>query len=140
MVQAKAIRELQQLIPEYTSIEIETSGVCAAMLIPCVSYNVSPKLRHAQARVPYDLATLRNYMELQARFKFVVKTLEDFEEIERIQQQIGLPADRVWIMPEGIDVDAQLTGARALIDEIVKRNYNLSLRQHVLIWGNERGR
>jgi hypothetical protein len=65
--------------------------------------------------------------------------LADFAEIDELVRLIGIPRERVWIMPEGISRDAVLTNATVVELYALERGYNLSLRQHVLLHGNERG-
>ena len=127
-------------------IEIETNGtlIPAGELLRLVSaFNVSPKLEAFAA--PSDAARRLNPAALRtlaacgkAVFKFVVTGLDDLEEIGRLQGEYGL--DPVWVMPEGTSSQTILTRSRLLAEEVLARGWNLTSRQHVLLWEDTRGR
>src|SRR3546814_11839705 len=88
-------------------IEIETNGTVAPhpALDPLVhQYNVSPKLAHSGnpaelALVPERLAAWA--ADPRAWFKFVVASPEDVDEVRALQQAYAIPAERIFLMPEG---------------------------------------
>jgi len=131
-------------------VEIETAGTIAPdelMEWPLgVRFNVSPKLASSGNELErrYRPEVLRSLCQRgTTNFKFVVSrdnVLSDLAEIEEITQDCGLPSERVWIMPEGTGPQDQLEGMRQLERMIINQEWNLSVRLHVLIWGNERGK
>ena len=129
-------------------VEVETNGtrVPAPDLPADPVYNVSPKLAHAgdPAELRIDAAALAAFRELagrgRARFKFVVQAVGQLDEVAAIVAGHRLPAEAVWIMPEGTDPQTVLDGGRALADPVLARGWHLTLRMHTLLWGEERGR
>lgn len=125
--------------------EVETNGTIAptpdlARLVH--RYVVSPKLSHSgiskAARLRH--ATLRDFADCEAVLKFVVGDARDVAEAAAIAEAAAFTADRVWIMPLGTDPDGTLGLARHLSETILRSGFNLSLRQHLLLWGDQRGR
>jgi hypothetical protein len=43
-------------------------------------------------------------------------------------------------MPEGTDLPTLVDRAQGLADAVLARGWNLTLRLHVLLWGDRRGR
>jgi 7-carboxy-7-deazaguanine synthase len=129
-------------------IEVETNGtrVPAPDLPGDPVYNVSPKLAHAgdPADLRIDPTALAAFRELadrgRARFKFVVQTVEQLDEVAGIVAAHRLPARTVWVMPEGTDATTMTDRGRALADPVLARGWNLTVRLHTLLWGEERGR
>lgn len=127
-------------------IHIETAGT----LMPTpelhrlvAQYNVSPKLAHSGNRPTkrYKPTTLRWFAaQDQTWFKFVVQKPEDFAEIDFIVMDCEIPTDRVMVMPEGVTVEDNINNARSFADEAIKRGYGISMRTHILLWKDIRGR
>ncbi|MEV7006672.1 7-carboxy-7-deazaguanine synthase QueE [Streptosporangium sp. NPDC051022] len=125
-------------------VEIETNGTVLPhlrLLVDGVRFNVSPKLANArlpQSRriVPEALAALT--ASGRAVFKFVAERVADLEEIDHLQQRFALR--EVWVMPEGTTPEQIIDRARRLAEAVIARGWSLSLRTHVLLWGDERGR
>jgi hypothetical protein len=103
---------------------------------------VSPKLTNSGnlEKKRYKPDVLQWFTHHHSYFKFVVGKISDLLEVDEIVKDINIPPQRVMIMPEGTTVRSQLDGSRRLVDEILKRGYGLSMREHVLVWGNERAR
>ncbi|MFI6883751.1 7-carboxy-7-deazaguanine synthase QueE [Streptosporangium canum] len=125
-------------------VEIETNGTVLPhpdLLVDGVRINVSPKL--ANAHLPQHKRIIGQTLAAlatsgRARFKFVACDLADLEEIGQLQEQFALP--EVWVMPEGTTPEQVITRAQLLVDAVIARGWSLSLRTHVLLWGDERGR
>lgn len=133
LLQANQLEVLVDAVGAMTEIEIETNGTLAPPnWWSAVRFNVSPKLHNAGASSMLH----RGWLAERSIFKFVVTDPSDLLEVDAL----NLPVDRVWIMPEGTDAEAILDLARHIAPEVAKRGYNLTLRQHVLLYGNERGR
>jgi organic radical activating enzyme len=105
---------------------------------------ISPKLGHAgdPERLRIVKPALRRYAELAAEgkaiFKFVAQSIDNFAEIDALLEDAGIPDDAVWIMPEGANAKDMLTTTYAIADAVIERGWNLSLRQHTIIWDTER--
>jgi len=129
-------------------IEVETNGtrVPAPELPGDPVYNVSPKLAHAgdpaELRiVPDALAAFADLAARdRARFKFVVQTVDQLDEVGELVADHRLPPASVWVMPEGTDAGTVVAGARLLADPVLHRGWNFTVRLHTLLWGDERGR
>ena len=124
-------------------IHIETAGTITpsnttAALVS--QFVVSPKLANSgnHAKKRYKPDTLRWFNEHNAWFKFVIDDVKNLAEVDEMANALSIPAHRIMIMPEGTSYGIQLVRSRNMIDEILRRGYGLSMREHVLIWGNRR--
>ncbi|MEU3455290.1 7-carboxy-7-deazaguanine synthase QueE [Micromonospora sp. NPDC006766] len=126
------------------ALEIETNATIApdaALIAAGARFNAGLKL--ASSAVPYGKRVKPQVItQLQAsgqvRWKFVVTGPDDVREIAGLQQEFGLT--EVWLSPEGTSVDVVISRMRWLADVALAHGWNLTTRQHVLIWGDERGR
>jgi 7-cyano-7-deazaguanosine (preQ0) biosynthesis protein QueE len=123
-------------------IEVETNGTIApepALAELVDQWNVSPKLASSGNRldarwVPNAIAWFAE--RTNAFFKVVVVSKDDLVEIEKL----GLPKEKVILMPEGTDPTTLSERSRWLAETCTQRGYRLGARLHVHIWGAERGR
>lgn len=129
-------------------LDIETNGTIEPKpeTIEAVDmFVVSVKLAHAgdsdEARIKWE--AIFKFAELaeqgKAIFKFVAKDSCDFEEIREIVDAACIPAEAIYIMPEGVTAETQLDGMRRIVDFVIEEGWQLSPRLHTLIWGLERG-
>jgi organic radical activating enzyme len=133
-----------QLAGAGRQVEVETNGtrVPAPGLVETGAwFNVSPKLAHSgvpeHRRIrPDALSAL--VASGRARFKFVAREPRDLDEITVLVRRFALAP--VWVMPEATTADAVVAGARALAEGVIARGWCLSVRLHVLLWGEVRGR
>lgn len=142
MQQQDALFEMLIRQTLYSRIEIETSGHIPFKIgrTPFyVHFNVSPKLAHAQTKRPYDVTVLAEYALIGGRFKFVVDKIQDFDEVDYIVREARIPAPNVYIMPLGVARHALVTRTQEIAEEVVKRQWNLTSRLHILVYGNRRG-
>lgn len=147
MLQQKELDGLVRLLyANGNRIEIETAGtiVPTERWAELVQFNVSPKLDHSgntirARRNPDALWSLARHGGV---FKFVVGSKDDFAEIDEIVRIAGIAtySDKIWIMPEGTTIDAIREHAQLIADEVLARGWNITLRNHVMIWGDERGK
>lgn len=107
-------------------------------------FNVSPKL--ANSGVEYErrinLPVLRYFAALPAdrvAFKYVVADEQDLDEVDELVERIAARPSQVWVMPEGRDATTVTERQQALAEQVIARNYNLTTRLHVLVWGDRRG-
>jgi 7-carboxy-7-deazaguanine synthase len=127
------------------SVHIETAGIRlpGALLHKNVThYVVSPKLASSgnalKARHKPEVLEFFAGVD-KSTFKFVVTTPQDLQEIDDLVSKYKIPPRRVMLMPEG-------TLTRPIIEKMVwlaplalEREYGISTRLHVLIWGDKRG-
>ena len=143
MQQASSLFEFLDDIPAVQDVEIETSGIISPWpTLPRnvrVYFNVSPKLRHAETKRQYSWATLLEYRNRGARFKFVVRNEADLDEVAEIQRMVGIRNDLIWIMPLGITKDDVNATLRSIANSVVQRRWNVTTRLHVLLYGSRRG-
>lgn len=127
-------------------IEVETNGtLCPTNEVAgrVAQWNVSPKLagsgNAADERLQQGaLAWFAGQPE--AYFKFVVTGEADLKEACCLVSRYGVPADRVLLMPEGAEPAALLERSRWLADRCTQLGFRFALRQHILLWGEKRGR
>lgn len=143
MLQQEALRCLAELCSP-VRVQVETNGT----RIPIVSlgtvvnlFVVSPKLansgvaRHRRI-VPAALRALAATGSVA--WKFVALGPADLDEIDTLVTAYGLAP--VWVMPEGTTDEQILDRARSLVGPVLDRGWNFSLRLHILLWGDRRGR
>ena len=137
---ARMLGELRDL-----HVEIETNGTVAPhpALDPLVDqYNVSPKLAHSGN--PADLALIPERLaawtaDPRAVFKFVVAQPGDLEEVLGLQRSFGIPAARVFLMPEGRDSVTLRSRGAWIADLCSAHDFNFSDRLHIHLHGDTRG-
>ena len=130
-------------------VHVETNGTIAPgeLLAEAVRlFVVSPKLSHSgmDAARAIDWPVLRSFAELakagRAALKIVCQVPEDVAEASALAVTAGFPRSACWIMPEGITAAAVLGGLQVLTEPALALGLNVTGRQHVLTWGEERGR
>ncbi|WP_371517654.1 7-carboxy-7-deazaguanine synthase QueE [Kitasatospora sp. NBC_01300] len=131
-------------------VEIETNGTLApkpvSLGVPRLVFNVSAKLANSgmpeERRIKPD--ALEAFADLahrgRARFKFVAAGPDDLEEIADLVDRFRIPPHATWVMPEGVTAEDTIDVARSLADDVIGHNWNLTMRQHVLLWPGERNR
>lgn len=105
-------------------------------------YNVSPKLANSNnpVRLREKPEALHFFAQSEkANFKFVLATADDLAEVLALQKRYNIPAEKIWLMPEGT-TPARLANSREWLVEICKEhNFRFSDRLHVQIWGSKKG-
>jgi 7-carboxy-7-deazaguanine synthase len=135
------------------TITIETAGTKFRYL-PCDLMSISPKLSNSTpGEDPYwrdrHEAHRLDYVELQAlidtysyQLKFVVNPDEgdDLTEIETILSRLNrVESSRVLLMAEGTDSETLHRRARLLVQPVMQRNWRLTQRLHIDLFGNTKG-
>jgi 7-carboxy-7-deazaguanine synthase len=129
-------------------ITIETAGTVAHN-VACDLMSISPKLSNSTPQGPFRAQhdrlriqpeTLRRLMaDYDYQLKFVIAQEADIDEMRGLLTELGAPAGRVVLMPEGIEAGT-LNKRGVWLAEVAKRyGYRFSPRLHVLLWGNKRG-
>jgi organic radical activating enzyme len=124
--------------------EFETNGTIAPAreFLELVSLIVaSPKLANSgMPRSVRIVPALRVLLDLpQTVLKFVVENESDFGEIETIQREFHVLAQRIWIMPRARSAGEVISVGQEIIDSVIKRGYNYSGRLHLLLFGEKQG-
>lgn len=146
MQQAKLVELCRVLKLKGCDVHIETAATIAPIpeLVEAVAqFNVSPKLANSgnveSKRFKPDV--ISQFAELdKAWFKFVVTEPRELDEVDQIVETCGIAHNRVMVMPEGVTPDGNMTVAKAVADAAIGRGYGLSLRYHIMLWRDERGR
>jgi organic radical activating enzyme len=111
-------------------------------------WSVSPKLLYTSGEKPTKAikpAVVKTYQDVSAfgQLKFVVSNRpEAWDELEeRIDDFRDAGVDwPIWVMPVGATVEAQSDeNMKAVVEETIRRGYNVSARVHAYIWGNQIG-
>jgi 7-carboxy-7-deazaguanine synthase len=126
------------------AVEIETNGTITPLpdVANLVSqFNVSPKVSGsgvpaARALRPRALGAFVD--SGKAVFKFVASDAAELDDIGEVVTRWRLAP--VVIMPAGTAADEVVRVARELAEPVLARGWDLTIRLHVLLWGNERGR
>jgi 7-carboxy-7-deazaguanine synthase len=95
--------------------------------------------RHERTRYgPQAIGRLINEYDYQ--MKFVIDTPADCDEVERYLDEFPqIPSDRVWLMPQGVDIE-QLERTAAWLAPFCQRNgYHFCPRKHIEWFGLTRG-
>ncbi|MGW4411368.1 7-carboxy-7-deazaguanine synthase QueE [Nonomuraea sp. NPDC004702] len=74
----------------------------------------------------------------RARWKFVVSTVDDLAEVAALQAEFGLT--EIWLSPEGNTPERVMEQMRMAAAPALQHGWNLTTREHVLIWGGQRAR
>jgi 7-carboxy-7-deazaguanine synthase len=129
-------------------ITIETAGTVVAD-VACDLMSISPKLsnstpdgpfraQHERLRLQPEI--LRRLMAIcDYQLKFVIAREADIGEMQDLLEVLGAPAEKVVLMPEGIDAGTLNTRGAWLAEVCKEFGYRFSPRLHVLLWGNKRG-
>jgi len=129
------------------SIHMETNGT----LVPTPEvqelvdlFIVSPKMPHAGLHKRSQDPSLNPgwrgvHLEGEAHLKVVVKTREDIEATVELAKRHHWPADRVWVMPEGVTAEVLATRWPMVANTAAELGINASHRLHVLAWADARG-
>jgi len=129
-------------------VTIETAGTVFAP-VACDLMSISPKLsnstpegafRAQHERLRLQPGTLRRLMaHCDYQLKFVIAREADVDEVLALVSQLGAPAEKVILMPEGVTAQT-LAEREAWIAEICKRHgFRFSPRLHIQLYGNRRG-
>ncbi len=151
----KDLQDIVKIFIEFGyKVTIETNGTIFQKLPRMTFLSISPKLRSSYAS-PIDSIENKIHsknndfddslpmwiVSNRYQLKFVVNddTEGDISEIKRIQNQLFIPNDKIWIMPQGITVEQLQKNSKRIFKYCVKNGYNFSPRMHIDIFGNKRG-
>ena len=99
----------------------------------------SDKKQHEKWRQNYQAMKALITYHPDYQFKPVISDEKDLEEIKYLQEILGIPNDKVYLMPEGMNKE-QVESRRKWLSELCqKEGYNFTDRLHILIYGDQRG-
>lgn len=132
---------LDGALARWTRVEVETSGIAPPpRLHEHLHYNVSPKLPAATPRWRETWRHTAAWLsEPRATFKIVIAASADLGDFETWQSTYAVPAARIMLMPEGMDVTTLHARAAWLGPWCAARGLRLSPRLHIERWGARRG-
>ncbi len=153
MLFAELIPLCAQLRQRGWHITIETSGTLY-LPVACDLMSISPKLasstpvvqgagtwseRHERER--HQPAVIRRLLaEYDVQLKFVIDSPTDCEEVDRwLSEFERIPADKVWLMPQGVDSAELQRAAEWLVPYCTQRGYHFCPRKHIEWFGPGRG-
>jgi len=108
---------------------------------PYTEKEVTENDRDQHERWRRNLNVMSSLIEHHADYQFkpVISNAQDFKEIKDLQMELGIPNDKVWLMPEGL-TDSQLKSRRQwVMDLCLQHGYNYTDRLHIVAFGNSRG-
>lgn len=127
MLQQDAIRAIAKEFPDYY-IEVETNG---SQEVSCFNdvdlFTVSYKTSNS-GNSPYELKTINE----KCVYKFVICRKGDFEEIEEVIKKYRLPADKIFLMPEGATREEVLHKQPLVLEQCKKTGYRFSSRLQII--------
>ncbi len=150
---APGITELTRALHESgLHITIETAGTVSGPVV-CDLMSISPKLSSStpldrengrwaaqHERLRHQPAVLRHLTSnYEYQLKFVVTSPQDLDEIEEMRRNLGIPASRVMLMPEGTKPEAIAEKALWVVDICKDKGYRYCPRLHIDLWGDRRG-
>lgn len=150
MIQQEQIIKLMDELNDYEekpqwTFEIETNGTIMPddrLIEAGVQFNCSPKLSNSlngvRSRIRPDV--IKRLAEGNTRFKFVVMSNEDLDEIERDWVDgIGIHPEQVILMPQGVTAEEVHMNSRRVAEYAKIKGYRLLGRLQNEIWGARRG-
>ena len=138
LLQAAELEQLLNLLPGEAYIEVETNGSLPptpALAERVNQWNVSPKLQHAGNAAPPPEALAAFAALPGAWFKLVVRGEQDWPAIEAL----GLPAERLILMPCADNRADLLALLPEVADMALRHHTRLSNRLHILLWDRRQG-
>ena len=144
LMQAGRLAEMLEHLPDI-QVEIETNGTIdppPRLDVRVDQYNVSPKLAHSGN--PAELALKPEMLDRwatdeRAFFKFVLAAPGDVDEVLHLAKTHMIPANRIFLMPEGTDSQTLRARMEWLVPLCLKHGFRLSDRLHIHLFGDTRG-
>lgn len=141
-----ALRKLLDLMPD-AELHVETNGTLTPtgwLAQRVTHWSVSPKIAWQGDPIHRRIVpgALRALLDLPgAILKVVCRDAGEVREATKFcTDLLGIDVHRLWIMPEGVTPDEVLVTARGFAEAVGEAGANLTLRQHVLMYGIERKR
>lgn len=95
--------------------------------------------RHNRRRMPIEIMKKLIDQSLDYQVKYVVAHPSDLKEVCTITSELGVPADKVWIMPQGVTPEELDATSHWLSDWTRSEGFHECNRMHIRWYGNRRG-
>jgi 7-cyano-7-deazaguanosine (preQ0) biosynthesis protein QueE len=144
--QKQIITLLERLKNQGFFIEIETNGTILPdqrMLGLVDHWSVSPKLQNSgNSKADREIDAVYKFFNTlnSSHFKYVLQSEIDFGEVQQLVKQYNINPHKIILMPEACNETDLLIRSRWLVELCKSGGYMFSLRLHILLWGNERGK
>lgn len=137
MIQPRLMSLIKELGDK--NIFIETNGtIYNPSTTGYATFIVSPKLQFMTDKYK---ETIKKFDNINATFKFVVKTRKHFFNVKEFCEELNIKSN-VYIMPQGI-TKTKIVKRSLSIQSWIKEfapNFRLSFRLQILLYGNQRGK
>jgi len=135
-------------------ITIETAGTILPNGIPCDLASLSPKLANSTPSLERDPAWAKKHETTRLQpevisewirkypfqLKFVVSSEKDLAEIKSLLLKLPkISADRVLLMPEGVDTQTLASRSPWLVEICKREGFSFCPRLHIELFGHTRG-
>jgi 7-carboxy-7-deazaguanine synthase len=148
MIAPEIVALTEQLRALGMHITVETAGTVFKP-VACDLMSISPKLANSSPEGPWKAQHERLRLQTEVlrklmanypyQLKFVIAAPGDMAEVKSLAAALNAPAERIVLMPEGID-PVRLHEKALWLAEICKsEGFRFSPRLHVDLYGNRRG-
>lgn len=137
-MQCELIELIEQLEVYDYAIQIETNGSTEwseelKEKLDCCCVVCSPKFYKDKGWMFH-----RGNLDYVTSFKFVVKNIND---VDNVLSGFGdVDPNDIYLMPEGANREDYIKNAKVVVELCKEHNFMFSPREHVVIWGTERGK
>jgi len=97
------------------------------------------KEKHEKWRCNYEAMKLLLDLHPDYQLKPVISNEKDLEEVKELQDELGVPNRKVYLMPEGIEPKQLNERRKWLMELCTKEGYNFTDRLHIITYGDIRG-
>jgi 7-carboxy-7-deazaguanine synthase len=108
-----------------------------------VQFNISPKINFPQLYNNNTYPSFINMLQDIGCTSYIVKFLigcdDDVDFIKSFANKMNINNNRIWIQPVGIDSDSIKNIAVKYFNAILENGWNLSMRNHIFLFGNKKG-
>ena len=137
----------------FRSYEFETNGTILPDIetLDCLIrdgsiFNISPKINVKQERkvntnpILVEELVYRNQKGWDAKFivKFLFSSKKDIKIVEEFQKQYDVANSRIYMQPMAVTRNEVIGLTKLHFDEIIEKGWNISLREHVILFGKKR--
>lgn len=147
---AKLLQLLRDKYHRTITVEIETNGTIPVEVelvdwFKMVHFNISPKV-HVCKKFPL-ISQVSGRSDIDGVpfnhndwvLKFVWEGQKTIPLVEKVCEEYGVDKSNVYLMPEGISRDEQVSKMQELAEYCINHGYNFSARLHVLVWNLAKG-